>query len=103
MCGRFTLRAPDGRKIDRINWGDYQDLVPRYNIAPTQDVLTVVERDAHREATFLQWGLIPFWSKRRKESSTHASRRSSKRRASKSRLKRGDAWYSRTVFMSGSG
>ena len=63
MCGRFTLRAPDGRKIDRINWADYQDLVPRYNIAPTQDVLTVVEREAHREATFLQWGLIPFWSK----------------------------------------
>ena len=63
MCGRFTLRAPDGRKIDRINWGDYQDLVPRYNIAPSQDVLTVVEREAQREATFLQWGLIPFWSK----------------------------------------
>src|SRR5689334_25005628 len=63
MCGRFTLRAPDGRKIDRINWGDYQDLVPRYNIAPTQDVLTVVEREAQREATFLQWGLIPMWSK----------------------------------------
>lgn len=63
MCGRFTLRTPEGRKVDRINWADFQDLVPRYNIAPTQDVLTVVEREAHREATFLQWGLIPFWSK----------------------------------------
>ena len=62
MCGRFTLRSPEGRKIDRINWADFQDLVPRYNIAPTQDVLTVVEREGDREATFLQWGLIPWWS-----------------------------------------
>jgi len=62
MCGRFTLRSPEGRKIDRINWADFQDLVPRYNIAPTQDVLTVVEHEAQREATFLQWGLIPWWS-----------------------------------------
>ena len=66
MCGRFTLRTPEGRKVDRINWADFQDLVPRYNIAPTQDVLAVVEREAHREATFLQWGLIPFWSKEAK-------------------------------------
>jgi len=63
MCGRFTLRTPEGRKVDRINWADFQDLVPRYNIAPTQDVLSVVEREGHREPTFLQWGLIPFWSK----------------------------------------
>lgn len=66
MCGRFTLRTPEGRKVDRINWADFQDLVPRYNIAPTQDVLTVVEHEAQREATFLQWGLIPFWSKEAK-------------------------------------
>lgn len=66
MCGRFTLRTPEGRKVDRINWADFQDLVPRYNIAPSQDVLTVVEREAHREAKFLQWGLIPFWSKEAK-------------------------------------
>lgn len=66
MCGRFTLRTPEGRKVDRINWADFQDLVPRYNIAPTQDVLAVVEREAHREATLLQWGLIPFWSKEAK-------------------------------------
>lgn len=66
MCGRFTLRTPDGIKVDRINWSDFQDLIPRYNIAPSQDVLTITEREAHREATFLQWGLIPFWSKEAK-------------------------------------
>jgi len=63
MCGRFTLKQP--RRIPIINFdeADLPTLPPRYNIAPTQDVLTVVERDNSREAQLLQWGLIPFWSK----------------------------------------
>ena len=63
MCGRFTLKQP--RRIPIINFddADLPTLPPRYNIAPTQDVLTVVERDNSREARMLQWGLIPFWSK----------------------------------------
>jgi putative SOS response-associated peptidase YedK len=38
---------------------------PRYNIAPTQEILTVrVEpADGEREAAMLRWGLIPSWSK----------------------------------------
>jgi len=46
-----------------MNNVDLSILVPRYNIAPTQNVLTIVERDSVREATVLQWGLIPAWSK----------------------------------------
>ena len=63
MCGRFTLKQP--RRIPIINFddADLPTLPPRYNIAPTQDVLTVVERENSREARMLQWGLIPFWSK----------------------------------------
>lgn len=38
-------------------------MIPRYNIAPTQDILTVVQRGSGWEAMFMQWGLIPFWSK----------------------------------------
>ena len=38
-------------------------LFPRSNIAPSQNVLTVVQHDGKREATFLQWSLIPSWSK----------------------------------------
>jgi len=64
MCGRFTLKQPP-RRINIINFDDFDlpTLPPRYNIAPTQDVLTVVERENSREARMLQWGLIPFWSK----------------------------------------
>ena len=38
---------------------------PRYNIAPTQDILAVrVEGESgRREAAMLRWGLIPSWSK----------------------------------------
>lgn len=48
------------RGIDDCDLGDF---VPRYNIAPTQPVLTVLERESRRAAKFLQWGLIPSWSK----------------------------------------
>ena len=38
---------------------------PRYNIAPTQEILAVrVEpKSGEREAAMLRWGLIPSWSK----------------------------------------
>lgn len=63
MCGRFTLKTPERIKFEALNTYDPDDLVPRYNIAPSQDVLTILERNSEREATFLRWGLIPFWSK----------------------------------------
>jgi putative SOS response-associated peptidase YedK len=62
MCGRFTLKEPKKVKLRDITLADFIDLIPRFNIAPSQDVLTVVQRDTAREATFMQWGLIPFWS-----------------------------------------
>ena len=64
MCGRFTLRRADRIRLEGVF--DPQDLVPRYNIAPSQDVLVIRQSGAHREATFLQWGLIPSWSKEAK-------------------------------------
>ena len=67
MCGRFTLKSPERIKFQRlVNTFDLDNIIPRYNIAPSQNVLAVVERDSVREATQLQWGLIPFWSKEAK-------------------------------------
>ena len=64
MCGRFTLKTPERIRFQHIvDAFDPEDLIPRYNIAPSQNVLTIQQRDSHREAAFLQWGLIPFWSK----------------------------------------
>ena len=40
------------------------DLPPRYNIAPSQQIAVVRQQNGgDRELTFLQWGLIPSWSK----------------------------------------
>ena len=66
MCGRFTLKDPKGIKIRGIDDHDLENLIPRYNIAPSQPILTVMQRAAIREPQFLQWGLIPSWSKEAK-------------------------------------
>jgi putative SOS response-associated peptidase YedK len=63
MCGRFTLKSPGRITFDRVDHSNLPPLFPRYNIAPTQNVLVVVQHDGGREAAFLQWGLIPSWSK----------------------------------------
>lgn len=40
------------------------NLSPRYNIAPSQQVAVVRQQNGgDRELNFLQWGLIPSWSK----------------------------------------
>lgn len=68
MCGRFTLTTPiDG--IRRLfEFSQIPNLPARYNIAPTQAVLTVrsgTERaaEAKRDAFMARWGLIPSWAK----------------------------------------
>jgi len=66
MCGRFTLKRSDRIKVGGLNHFDLDDFIPRYNIAPSQDILTVVEGASAREARLLQWGLIPSWSKEAK-------------------------------------
>jgi putative SOS response-associated peptidase YedK len=62
MCGRFTLKRPDRIRISDFDYYDLGTLVPRYNIAPSQEVLTVVERESKRDAQMVQWGLVPSWS-----------------------------------------
>jgi hypothetical protein len=42
MCGRFTLKSPGRIKFDRPRRGTLPPLLPRYNIAPSQSVLTIV-------------------------------------------------------------
>jgi putative SOS response-associated peptidase YedK len=70
MCGRFNLRTPLTVLSQRFLFDlgslptDFQ-IVPRNNIAPTQTVLAVRQREAGgpREPVMLSWGLIPSWAK----------------------------------------
>lgn len=59
MCGRFTLRDPRRAKFDREPVSGLLNLIPRYNIAPSQDVVAITERSGETEASLYQWGLVP--------------------------------------------
>ena len=39
------------------------EFLPRYNIAPTQDVPTVIKEEGLRQTRMMRWGLIPFWAR----------------------------------------
>lgn len=63
MCGRFTLTSSLDDLQRRFGFlAGHLDYRPGYNVAPTQQVLAVVN-DGQRRAELLRWGLIPFWAK----------------------------------------
>ena len=63
MCGRFTLISNISELQLRFGFAmEDPELRPRYNIAPTQQVLTVVN-DGERRGEMMRWGLVPSWAK----------------------------------------
>ncbi len=64
MCGRFIIEADAAaiRKAFKLNEVKVP-IRPSYNIAPTQNVTTVVQRDGERVLETMRWGLIPVWAK----------------------------------------
>lgn len=67
MCGRFTLYV-DSKKLNTVfhltdNIFDY---VPRYNIAPGQNVPVVTRNADGRVILYMKWGLVPHWAKEAK-------------------------------------
>ena len=68
MCGRFTQNYTWREVYDFLNLlGPPQNLLARYNIAPTTwiDVVRLdAERKDERELVRMRWGLIPAWWKK---------------------------------------
>ena len=62
MCGRFSLtRVDDVEEFFELD--ERPELEVRYNIAPSQQVVTVVaDCHGHRSGRRMEWGLIPHWS-----------------------------------------
>ncbi len=65
MCGRYSLTTTRydlarelGLPLDAVP----EELVPRWNVAPTQPVAALREDDGLRLET-MQWGLVPHWAK----------------------------------------
>lgn len=63
MCGRYTLRSPRARLEETFELQVPEWVTPRFNIAPSQAIAVIRERQGQREWAALRWGLIPFWSK----------------------------------------
>lgn len=65
MCGRFTLTIDpvDLAEYFQIDNMDEITFEPSYNIAPSQNILAVINHHGKRKAGYLKWGLIPFWAK----------------------------------------
>ncbi len=63
MCGRYTLTV-DAESIQLAFNLDSAEgwLQPRYNIAPTQQVAVISDRDP-KSLSFMKWGLVPSWAK----------------------------------------
>jgi len=62
MCGRFVLRTPVEELRRIFGFVEQPNLMPRYNIAPTQDVPVIRQRRnpaGERTLQMLRWGLVP--------------------------------------------
>ncbi len=63
MCGRFTLTVDTADLQDAFPEVSFPTpSAPRFNIAPTQPVLTL-PNNGKNAADFFIWGLIPSWAK----------------------------------------
>ena len=65
MCGRFTQQRPSAELAALFAADDRAEtLGGRFNLAPQQTGLVVVERpDAGRAIAAYRWGLVPTWAK----------------------------------------
>ena len=65
MCGRYSLFS-DIRIIEE-RFGEVtfeeDDYEPSYNIAPSQQVMTVINDGTKNRLGYLKWGLVPPWAK----------------------------------------
>ena len=65
MCGRYRLSRRKDLLAERFDVEPDDEWVPRYNIAPTQNVPVIRQHpdEPKRLGSQMRWGLIPFWAK----------------------------------------
>jgi len=67
MCGRSSLHDAPVSVLERFSLPPViPGFKPRYNIAPTQEQLTIFAgEDGHAQLRPLRWGLVPAWAQDR--------------------------------------
>lgn len=63
MCGRFIVSASRSQIAEAFDLDDVPELLPRYNVAPTDAAPCVRLENGRRRLVGLRWGLIPSWAK----------------------------------------
>lgn len=66
MCGRYSLTAPASEIAEIFQVDVLPEILPRYNVAPSQAVPVIVQEASMRSLQLFSWGLIPFWAKDKK-------------------------------------
>jgi len=63
MCGRYRLSRRKQAVAEYFeSASEEEEWSPRYNIAPTQPVVTVRQTGASRILSMMRWGLVPSWA-----------------------------------------
>lgn len=64
MCGRFVQNIPleTLQQSFNISTADLS-IAPNFNVAPTQEILTILKHENENKLVKLHWGLVPFWAK----------------------------------------
>ena len=65
MCGRFSLATDIYVLQEQFNF-EFNDKVrinPTFNVAPSQQILTIGSNGGIRIGSTMKWGLVPSWSK----------------------------------------
>ena len=66
MCGRFNFLTHKTAVEERYGVSDIDfEIVPRYNIAPSQKIAAVIQ-DPNLRLVEMRWGYIPVWAKEEK-------------------------------------
>lgn len=63
MCGRYASTLPPEMMVELFKLLKDIEVVPRFNIAPTQPIVAIWEAEGRREGHFARWGLVPGWVK----------------------------------------
>ncbi|WP_027833575.1 SOS response-associated peptidase [Maritalea myrionectae] len=75
MCGRLDLHHPQEELLNLFKLNELDKFPARYNIPPTQPVLSIINQGRGNEAHLMRWGLVPHWVKDPREFTVLANAR----------------------------
>src|SRR5690606_29687325 len=79
MCGRFTLFSPYEKLIEEFNveMAFSEELyMESYNIAPSHQIVAIINDGKMNRMGYLKWGFLPSWAKDEKMASKMINARS---------------------------